>query len=106
MNEAQKTKTPAEYNVSKNMYINLWHSMTSRPKHALAGLRPKICDDGPSFLFYLIMNYAGTTPQIVRSTQKKIDTLNQKMSRVLKWIADKFCTYMTLLMLQISENGG
>ena len=28
------------------------------------------------------------------------------MSRVLKWIADKFCTYMTSLILQMSENGG
>ena len=28
------------------------------------------------------------------------------MSCVLKWKVDKFCTYTTSLLLQISENGG
>ena len=28
------------------------------------------------------------------------------MSRVLKWNVDKFCTYTTSVLLQMSENGG
>ena len=65
MIKAIKSRTPAEYNAAKNMYVDLWRSMTSKSKRALAGLCSKICNNGSAFLFYLMQYYAGTAPQIV-----------------------------------------
>lgn len=75
-------------------------------KNTLAGLCPKVYNNGPSFLYYLIHNYANTTPHIIRSIQNEINEHYKKISRVLKWNVDKFYTYTTSQLLQMSENGG
>ena len=87
------------------MYVTIMQTHISNPKLALQSLYPKVNDDGPSFMFHLICQYAGTAPQILRSTLKKINNIQGKMSNTLKWNVE-FFIYVSSLLLQPKENGG
>ena len=63
----------------------------------------KIAEDGPSFLYYLLWNYAGTASQIVRTAQTKLDRLDERMKEQFHWNVDKFTTYVSALLVTLTE---
>ena len=50
--------TAAQYNDCKNFYIATWRLITSHPKLAMAKYNKQVQADDPSFLYYLLRNYA------------------------------------------------
>ena len=72
----------------------------------MAKHKDQIQVDGSSFLYYLLRNYAGTASQIIRTTQEKLDKLDGKMSKKFHWNMDTFTTYVSALLVTLTENGG
>jgi hypothetical protein len=106
MENSRRKRTPQQVNDGRNLYVATWRSLTTKPKHAMEKYAAKIMNDGPSFLYYLLRNYAGTATQIVRTTLKELDNLPHKMEHSFRWDVDKYTTYVSALLVTLSENGG
>jgi hypothetical protein len=106
MEMARKQRTPQQISNSRNLYVATWRSITTKPKQAMEKYAAKIEHDGPSFLYYLLRNYAGTASQIVRTTMKELDNLKYKMENSFNWDVDQYTTYVSALLMTLQENGG
>ena len=77
----------------------------SKPKRTMARHEQEYVNNGPSFLYYLMHNYAGAAQLIVRSTISKLDKLGDKMQFGFKWNVDEFTTYVSALLITLTGNG-
>ena len=106
MKKEKTSCTPEQYNMSKNMYIDVWRSLSSAPKRKMKPYREDIRSDGSTFLWYLFKYYHSTTQQKVCTRLAKMDNLQATIDHQRKGRVDKFATYVIALLLCLAQNGG
>ena len=67
------------YNTSTDLCIDLWCSLTSKPKREMLVQRAMIADYGHMFLRYLMQMYQDTGAQNFRTTQSKLSKIDEKI---------------------------
>ena len=75
MKDDNTKRTPEEYNLAKNMYIEVWQSLYSAPKRKMKAYREEIGCDGPTFLWYLFKYCHSIGEQTVCTTLAKMNNL-------------------------------
>ena len=105
MKTAKKSRTPEEYNSSKNLYIAKWRSIGSSPKREMNVHRESIGYDRPTFLWYLFRYYHTTAVQTVRTMLVKMNNLWTVIQEKCRGNIDRFATYFITLLLRIAKNG-
>ena len=88
------------------MYVAIWRNNTSKLEQIMAVVKKKVNDDEPSFVFYVLCYYAGTSLNLAISTQTKLDRHMPKVKQGFHWNIDKFITYVLALLNIYIEIGG
>ena len=106
MAEARRTRSSSLIAPAMNMYIAVWRSLSNSAKAKMLSHRHVIERDGPTLLWMLLQTYQGTAAQVIRTTMKRLDALQESLKFSSKYNIDKFVDYCLKTLSTLTDAGG
>ena len=88
------------------MFVAVWDSLAPRVQSAILEHKDQFQQDGPVLLYFVLRKYTGEQKNVLRSTLRKFDTLDETFRFAHKNNVDRFATYVKSLEEKLRESEG
>ena len=99
MKDEKVNQTSEEYNLSNNIYITVWRSLSSAPKREMKVYREEIGCEGTTLLWYLFKYYHSTAEHTFHTTFAMMKNLPTTIKHQCKGNIEKFATYVIIIFI-------